>query len=140
MEDAALIDDTVLAALHEATLIAVASRSAARQPSIGPALACRVSADRRTVQLWLPRDAVGLLLTHILICGRIAVAVPTADSLLQLKGSDARVTEPADDDLVWLAARSSKLQTAGDLVAVCFTPDDIVWQAGRTGSISGTPA
>ena len=129
--------------------VLVASRDARMVPSLSRGVACRVSADRRSLTVLLRRSRAETLLDDIATCGRVASchSLPRTHRTIQLKGRDACIEAALPDDLALAAAfakgfceqllpfgytesyvRAMLHTTAEDLVAVRFTPTEIYSQ------------
>ncbi|WP_043114167.1 pyridoxamine 5'-phosphate oxidase family protein [Solimonas soli] len=78
--------------------IFVASRDAARRPSLARAIGARVTDDRRGILLLLHRDQAAPVLRDVEPRGELAVVFtsPPTHQTLQLKGRATRVALPAD--------------------------------------------
>ena len=129
--------------------VIAASRDARNLPSVTRGLACRVSADRSTLTVLLRRSQAAAVLADVEAGGWITTchSQPSTHRTIQLKGEDARILPPADDDwalvdrfvdgfcgeLAPLGYTEAFVRAllhcpAGDLVAVCFTPREIYSQ------------
>jgi len=84
---------------HSVSIIA-ASCDGLREPSISRALGSRVSADRRTVTLFIPVARAGEFLQHLRAGGPIAVVItkPSTHESLQLKATRAELVPLEDGD------------------------------------------
>jgi hypothetical protein len=123
--------------------IIVASRDAEQRPHLMRAMGCRLSADLRTVTLFLSGASSRQVLDDLRANALIAVVFsePSTNRTAQLKGSDASIvpTAPRDEALVQTYIRRHAEEIAGlgfaetlsraifkhepgDLVAVRFTP------------------
>ncbi|WP_207461374.1 hypothetical protein [Azospirillum sp. SYSU D00513] len=94
------LTDALAAYIEGGISIVVSSGDAGRGPTVGRAVGCRVSADRRSVTVFLSAGANAALLEAVAATGRFAAAFsePTTHRSIQLKGSDAAVT-PAGEGL-----------------------------------------
>lgn len=138
--------------------INVAARDAHNIPTLTRALGCRVSADRRTVTVFVAVPDAARLLDNLRINGAIAAVFsqPSTHHTIQLKGADARVVERQPDDAVVLenfaAALAADLAHYGwlesyvrtmlshddeNIVAVAFTPNAAFNQT--PGPAAGAP-
>ncbi len=138
-----LLDEDNAGFIQTGVSIVAASRDAALLPSIGRASGCRVSADQRTVAIFLPQSQVLPLIADLRASGRIAVVFsrPSTHRTLQLKADDARVRVATADETAIVAryveAFAREIATLGhtaeqaramfeargdDLIAVDFTP------------------
>ena len=141
--DNSLADEANFALLRTGFMVTVASRDAARVPSVTRALGCRVSPDRRRVTVFLLASQSATLLRDLRATGAIAAVFsqPSTHRTIQLKGSDATLgaVAPGDVELIEAnaAAALADLALAGfpesfartffaydapDVVAVGFTP------------------
>ena len=142
--DNPLADEANFALLRTGFLVTVASRDAARVPSVTRALGCRVSPDRRRVTVFLLASQSATLRRDLRETGAIAAVFsqPSTHRTIQLKGSDATLgaIEPGDIELIDAnaAAALANLVLSGfpesfartlfaydapDLVAIGFTPE-----------------
>lgn len=95
-----VLTDDLARFIQGAVSILVASRDIRRVPSVSRAIALRVSPDRARVTLLLATAQCRQLLADIAATRAIAMVCtqPSTHRTLQLKGSDAQVTPPADGD------------------------------------------
>lgn len=138
--------------------INVAARDAHNIPTLTRALGCRVSADHRTVTVFVAVPDAARLLDNLRINGAIAVVFsqPSTHHTIQLKGSDARVVAREPDDPVlfenFIVALAADLARYGwmesyvrtmlshddeNIVAVAFTPNAAFNQT--PGPAAGAP-
>lgn len=99
--EGALLDEEAAAFLHRPGVsITAASRDARNVPRIGRCLGCRVSADRRTVTVFVAASQYGAFFDALAASRAIAVvfSLPSTHRTLQLKGVDAAVAPPAPAD------------------------------------------
>jgi hypothetical protein len=138
-----ILDEDNAAFLQSGLSISVASRNADHIASVAKAVACRVSADRRGVTVFVPGAPAARLIADVRACGAVAVCFsePKTHRTLQLKGTDARVVPVAPADASLIAAQAegvvAQLTAAGypaqlgravfpptveGVVAITFTP------------------
>jgi hypothetical protein len=155
MHDEPLIDEELAAFLQGGVSMHAASCAPGRAPGLARPLGCRVSADRRTVTVFLLASQAAPLLEDFRGNGRIAVVFsrPRSHRTVQLKGRDARVgpTAPEDarivgqyrqafvEELSFLNYDPSLPRTLlsgaqDDLVAVSFTPSEAFVQTPGPGA------
>jgi hypothetical protein len=139
-----LIDAEQAAFLQRGVSITAGSAGSGKFPNLCRALGCRISEDRRSVSLLLARSQAEALLADVLGNGRLAVVFsePSTHRTIQLKGSDAVLATPGQEDLRAVALHGAafiaELQPLGfsaslvaallscpetDIVAIRFTPD-----------------
>lgn len=126
-----LFDEDHAAFIQHEVSVNVAARDDGNVPVLARAWACRPSADRRQVTVFLDIITAAEVLANLRQNGSIAVAVnrPDTHQSLQLKGSDAVVHAlAAEDFFVAAAGRRSffdHLQRLGWTAAFCeaFIPD-----------------
>jgi hypothetical protein len=84
---------------HQVSII-VGSRDARHRPHLMRAVGCRVTPDRCRVTVLLPRARSAEVLADLRDNRQVAVVFsePASNRTLQLKGSDASVTDPGSDD------------------------------------------
>jgi hypothetical protein len=95
-----LIDEELAAFLRGPLGIGVASRAAGNVPVLVRCSGCRVSADRRSVKLYLARSRAGPVIDAVRAT-RVAAAVfslPSSHRTVQLKGIDARIGAAEEGD------------------------------------------
>lgn len=139
----AVLDAEHVRFVEGAASIIVASRNAANRPELVRAQGCRVSRDRRRVQLFVQAGQAQALFDDLRRNGRLAVVFtsPSTHRSLQLKGDDAALVRLRPDDAARVAgyrdamvaelggngiseALTRALLAGGDdeLVAIEFTP------------------
>ena len=154
----ALLDEEGAAFVQGGVSIVAASRDAALVPSVGRAVGCRASADRRRVTVFVAASQAPELIADLRACGRIAVVFsrPSTHRTLQLTGDDAvvrslvrgeaavpeRYVGAFAEDIGKLGhtedqARTLVASVEGDLVAIDFTPSAAFEQT--PGPNAGTP-
>lgn len=106
-----VLDDTLAAFVQSGVAISVASRDASMNTSVTRGVACSVTADRRSVTVYVPVAPAGVLLDHVLASGTIAVCFsqPSTHRTIQLKGNDAQVVSPDANSAALVAAQSDAL-------------------------------
>ncbi len=153
-----LLDEANAAFVQGGVSIVAASRDAGLVPSIGRAMGCTVSGDRRGVSLLVAASQAARLLDDVRGCGRVAVVFsqPSTHRTLQLKAEDARVRDlrPGEFDVVlrYVDAFAAEVEPLGhtrgqartlltcredDVIAVDFTPTEAFEQT--PGPKAGTP-
>jgi hypothetical protein len=144
-----LLDEANAAFIQHHVNISVAARDAHNLPAVTRAFGCRVSADRRSITVFLSSAWAATVLNDLQDNGAIAVVIgrPTTHEALQLKGKLERIAPLSDSDRDTIAAyRASfvaELDSAGyhpgfagavvggavgDCVAVSFEPSSIFIQ------------
>lgn len=157
-QPAPILDATHVAFMTSGVSINVAARDAHNIPTLTRALGCRVSADRRTVTVFVAVPDAARLLDNLRINGAIAVVFsqPSTHHTIQLKGADARVVERQPDDAVvfenfaaalaadlahygWLESYVRTMLSHDDenIVALAFTPNAAFNQT--PGPAAGAP-
>ena len=88
-------------------MIVVASCGADRLPNLARGAGCRIEADLRQVTVFVEAGKYPALLADVRANRSVAVVFsrPTTNRTLQLKGSDATIGRPAQDDLAVVAGR-----------------------------------
>jgi hypothetical protein len=150
-----LIDEELAAFLQSGVSVHAASRDAQNVPDMVRGLACRLSADRRRVTVFLLASQCGEMLRDFAANGAIAfvASLPSTHRTVQLKGTDAVAgpPQPGDKELVarQRAAFEFDLVTLGyaktlpstlvagewpDVVAVTFTPNAAFVQTPGPGA------
>lgn len=138
-----LLDETQARFLTKRVSILVGSSSTAGMPSVVRAYGCRVSADRRTITVFLALPHSAAVLKDLRAGGAVAVVFsrPSTHGTLQLKGTHAHIVplEAGDRDLMRLYGQSFRDELAGvgchdqftsgitegveaEAIAVSFTP------------------
>jgi hypothetical protein len=141
--DPPILDPDNAAFLQSGLSISVASRDAGHRASVAKAVACRVSADRRRITVFVPAAPAARVVADIRACGAIAVCFsePKTHRTLQLKGTDAREAPVAAEDEALIVAQAEGVvaqldelgypatlgravfpPTAQGVVAITFTP------------------
>jgi hypothetical protein len=94
------IDDEQANWMMQGVSILVGSRDARHRPHLMRAIGCRVDADRRRVTVLMPRGRSGSVLADLAENRQVAVVFsePATNRTLQLKGSDATLTDAVPDD------------------------------------------
>ncbi|MYM63025.1 hypothetical protein [Pseudomaricurvus sp. HS19] len=135
--------------------ISLASRDLRHVPSLTRAFACRYSDDGRQLILILSRSQSSDLLRDVAACGELAVVVtePSTHRTLQVKGSDAIITDLVADDLAVVDQSRAHFGTdilplgfdsdfnqrlfafdPGDLCRILMTPTDVFQQTPGPGA------
>ncbi len=138
-----ILDADNAAFLQSGLSISVASRDAGHTASVAKAVACRVSADRRRLTVFMPAAAAAQVVADIRACGAIAVCFsePMTHRTLQLKGVDAHAVPVAAEDAPLIRAQAEGVvgqldalgysatlaravfpPTAEGVIAIAFTP------------------
>ncbi len=164
-QNAGILDESHVAFMTGGVSINAAARDAHNVPTLTRALGCRVSADRRTVTLFVAAPDAARFLDNLRINGAIAAVFsqPSTHHTIQLKGADARVVAREPDDVAlfekFIVALAADLSHYGwaetyvrtmlghddqDIVAVAFTPNAAFNQtpgaaAGAPLASTGTP-
>jgi hypothetical protein len=101
-----LLDEIRAAFITRGVAMNVASRSAAREPSVVRAYGCRVSAERRRVTVFVPVPRSTAVLEDLRAGGAIAVVftLPQSHETLQLKGIRADIVPLQVGDSACVAA------------------------------------
>src|SRR5262245_58387094 len=88
-----LLDAGTAAFIEGGVSITASSRDANKTPSMARAVGCRVSTDRESVTVLVPKSRAPELLDSIAFCHQIAVVFsePTTHRTIQLKGTDAAI-------------------------------------------------
>jgi len=157
------LPDDLLALMRRGVSVIAGSRDAAMRPSIMRAVGSDLSADGRSVTLYLVRAQSRQLLQDIAATGHVAVVFsePATHRTVQLKGSRAtsRQAGPQDQAVLarYLASMEQEIARVGyppemtramlahrleDVVAVTFEPDEAYDQTPgpRAGtSLGGRP-
>jgi len=157
------LPDDLLALMRRGVSVIAGSRDAAMRPSIMRAVGSDMSADGRSVTLYLVRAQSRQLLQDIAATGHVAVVFsePATHRTVQLKGSRAtsRQAGPQDQAVLarYLASMEQEIARVGyppemtramlahrleDVVAVTFEPDEAYDQTPgpRAGtSLGGRP-
>lgn len=141
--------------LEGAVSLGVASRDAELRPSTSRAWGCLVSPDRRRVTVFLNRAQSVTLLSDLRATGQVALvaSVPTSHRTIQVKGEDASVRPPREDERAvvsrYVEAFAAELDrvghggpfaaaylaaAAGPLEAVSFTPSAAFAQTPGEGA------
>jgi len=134
-EDAAFIQQGIS--------ITVASRDVRHVPSLSRALACRISPDGKQLEVVVLQSQSESLLLDLRKSAAIAVVFsqPTTHRSLQIKGSDAEVTQ-ADSEHVQLALDYTAA-FGGELAQLGFGPEFrarmFAWEAGDLRVVRFTP-
>lgn len=102
----AVLDAEHVRFVEGAASIIVASRNAANMPELVRAQGCRVSRDRRRVQLFVQASQAQALFDDLRRNGRLAVVFtsPSTHRSLQLKGDDASIARARPADAARVAA------------------------------------
>jgi hypothetical protein len=153
-----LLDEDNAAFIQTGISIIAASRDGALVPSIARVSGCRVSADRRSVSVFLPLSQAADLVADVRRCACVAVVFsrPSTHRTLQLKAADARVRTATPDEAATVAryaeafgreiallghteeqARVMFEARPDDLVAIDFTPNAAFEQT--PGPKAGSP-
>jgi hypothetical protein len=157
-QPAPILEPGHVAFMTSGVSINVAARDAHNIPALTRALGCRVSADRRTVTVFVAVPDAARLLDNLRINGAIAAVFsqPSTHHTIQLKGADARVVAREPDDPVlfenFIVALAADLAHYGwmesyvrtmlshddeNIVAVAFTPNAAFNQT--PGPAAGAP-
>jgi len=144
-----LLDEANAAFIQHRVNINVAARDAHNMPAVTRAFGCRVSADRRSVTVFISSAWAATVLNDLQDNGAIAVVIgrPTTHETLQLKGKLESISplSNADRDAIaaYRASFVAELGSAGynpgfagtvvggavgDCVAVSFEPSSIFVQ------------
>jgi hypothetical protein len=88
-----LLDAGTAAFIEGGVSINASSRDANKTPSMARAVGCRVSTDRKSVTILIPKSRAPELLDSIAFCHQIAVVFsePSTHRTIQLKGTDASI-------------------------------------------------
>jgi hypothetical protein len=88
-----LLDAGTAAFIEGGVSINISSRDANKTPSMARAVGCRVSPDRKSVTILIPKSRAPELLDSISFCHQIAVVFsePSTHRTIQLKGTDATI-------------------------------------------------
>ncbi len=153
-----LLDEQHAAFVQRGVMVSVASRNARNIASLVRALGCRVSADRRTVTVFVAASQAESLLSDLRDTAAIAVVAsqPSTHRTIQIKGRDTVLARLGDGDLDHVAAcvdsavedirklgyseaqaRTLLAYDPADLVAASFTPTEAFQQT--PGPRAGTP-
>lgn len=149
------LDESRVAFLTGPVAISVASRDGSLTPSLARAYGCRVSADRRTVILFLSTARSESLLRDLRAAGPVAAVFtrPKTHQSMQLKATraDIRPLSPGDRELMhgWGANFDAEIRALGykahfadafrqpthdDAVAVEFMPTAVFEQTPGPGA------
>jgi hypothetical protein len=95
-----LLDAATAAFIEGGVSINVSSRDANKTPSMARAVGCRVSTDRKSLTVLVPRSRAAELLDSIAFCHQIAVVFsePSTHRTIQLKGTDASIVPVETSD------------------------------------------
>jgi hypothetical protein len=153
-----LLDETNAGFITSGVSINASSRTDENIPVMGRVAGCRVSTDRRTVTLFLSNACAPELIEAVRKSGQIAVVFssPLTAQALQLKGADAAVVRPQDQDFKVLEQHCDTFVTEvcpldyteaairaylwfdpADICAVTFTPREAFVQT--PGPRAGEP-
>ena len=114
--------------------IILASRNLHLKPSVARALACRVSGDGCTVELFAVSAKLGPLLDDLRAGAPIAVAftLPSSHRTLQIKAPSAEISAVSADDRDFVAVAQSRF--ADDVERVMGSPQRQLLQAALGGA------
>jgi hypothetical protein len=123
--------------IQSGVAIDVAGRDSHNVPVVARAVACRVSAERQHVTLFVPRAFGARCLNAIAATGAVAAVFchPRTLRAIQLKGVDASIVPVTDDDLSHV--RAATMAFVADVVSlghsepvaltdVSYAPADLV--------------
>ncbi len=143
MTNARLLDAETAAFIQRSVSINIAARHPGGRPAVSRAYGCVLSADRRQVVLFVPREQAAAVLEGIAANGVVAAVFsrPTSHRTLQLKGTDGRIEPCCADDrqqvTAYLESLGAELRQLGHdtpfiasllaaaeqtLLRACFTP------------------
>lgn len=141
---AAVLDAEHVRFIEGAASIIVAARNAANVPELVRAQGCRVSRDRRRVQLFVQATQAQALFDDIRRNGRIAVVFtsPSTHRSLQLKGEGASVARARPADAARVAAyREAMVAELGSIgVSEAMARALLAGDDATLGVVSFTPA
>lgn len=164
MNPAALLSDSIVAFIQREVAIDVASCSSNLRPSACRGFACRVSADRQCLTIFVRRGEAAQLLQDVLGQDVIAVVfcLPATEKAIQIKGRQVKLSAATAQDLVDVNQYRDSFVDGivklgynrdfgmaymateeGQLVAVSFTPEVVFEQTPgpRAGQpMEGAPA
>lgn len=153
--DSPLVDEAHAAFIQSGVSVVAASRDPRNSPTIARAIACRVSADRRRITIFLPRSQSGALLADIEANRLLAVVFsqPSTHRTIQLKTDDAAVVPLAPGDAERIAEHAGLViadirqlgygevllhaffgYAADDIAPVAFTPATAFTQTPGPGA------
>jgi len=153
--DPPLLDEAHAAFIQSGVSVVAASRDGQNTPTLARAIACRVTADRRRVKIFLSRSQSGTLLDDVRANRTLAVVFcqPSTHRTIQLKSLDAVVVELAPGDAERMAEHArlviADLKLLGygdtllhaafghvmdDVTAVAFTPSEAFTQTPGPGA------
>ena len=150
-----VLDSDTAQFIQRRNSIFAAGRDGDNVPTSARAYGCRVSADQRSVTVFVLRQQAKRLLENIESNGQVAVVFsrPTTNRTLQFKGTNARVTvlAPGDAQVVaeWVGSFVVELAELGfsapfvhaacavkpdEMAAITFTPSDAFAQTPGPGA------
>lgn len=118
---APVIDAQQAAFLQQGVSITACSCNADKVTSIARVFGCKLSSDLRHITLYLSRIQAAAILADVKANGAIAVVFsePPTHRTIQLKGKDARITDPDDD--AWTIVEKHNEEFAQSLLPIGFT-------------------
>lgn len=118
-----LLTDELTAFLESGVSIFLASRSVDNVPSVSRARGCHVSAERKTVRVFVAKDVAAHVLTDIKATGVVAAtfSMPSTHETVQLKGVDAQIRAVSVDEGRHIDQHPASFRE--DVVSLGFTPE-----------------